>query len=470
MSTVGTSPVTRSSLKSFLAKAKNALASPASQRPSPLTFVIGNESADLDSLCSAVLLAYLRTHTPPHHTLHIPVSNLPRPDLALRPELGAVLGPAGLRPDDLITLSDLPPRGALRPRDTRWLLVDHNAPTGELAERYFSGAAAAPGQAKGKEKEEGAIVGCIDHHDDEGVVPRHLPAGQPRVIERCGSCASLVVEHCREAWEALAREAPARADGARLAVCDDGTPAAECDAHLGRLALAPILVDTAALGAPDRTTAADVRAAEWVEAKMLASHAGADGSAGANSEKAASRADGYDRAAFYAALTRLKTSLRGLSYRDVLRKDYKRWSEGADAPIAVGISSVPRSLADALREAGADDKEDRASFLAALRAWAEEQRLDVAAVMTVFPAEGGGIARELLVWGVNGRGAGVVGEFARRFGARLGLETWEGGEMDEGGEEPERGWRLCWRQGDVSCSRKQVAPMLREAMRVVARL
>ena len=61
---------------------------------------------DLDSLCSALLFAYFRTHTPPH-TLHIPLSNLPRADLALRPELNAVLNPAGLKPEDLVTLSDL---------------------------------------------------------------------------------------------------------------------------------------------------------------------------------------------------------------------------------------------------------------------------------------------------------------------------------------------------------------------------
>jgi exopolyphosphatase len=91
--------------------------------------------------------------------------------------------------------------------------------------------------------------------------------------------------------------------------------------------------------------------------------------------------------------------------------------------------------------------------------------------MTVFPAEGGGggIARELVVWGLNSRGAGVLGEFVRRFQGPLGLEKWEEGELDEGGE-GEQTWRACWRQGETRCSRKQVAPMLREAMRVVARL
>ncbi|POR36984.1 Putative exopolyphosphatase, partial [Tolypocladium paradoxum] len=128
----------RASLKSFLATARNTLNAPASQRPSPLTFVVGNESAgksiipcyvltrpspltdaDVDSLCCAILYAYLRSHAPPH-SLHIPLSNLPRADLGLRTEMAAVLRRAGLAPADLLTLCELP--DTLPPSDTRWLL------------------------------------------------------------------------------------------------------------------------------------------------------------------------------------------------------------------------------------------------------------------------------------------------------------------------------------------------------------
>merc|ERR1711977_373894 len=80
-----TMPLPRVSLRSFLSSAKSALHN-ASQQTSPLTFVIGNEAADLDSLCSAVVLAYLRTYTStsPANTLYIPLSSIPHTDLSLR--------------------------------------------------------------------------------------------------------------------------------------------------------------------------------------------------------------------------------------------------------------------------------------------------------------------------------------------------------------------------------------------------
>ncbi|SPQ20240.1 fcbf9880-a541-4ed8-9612-7c3e1297d1ad [Thermothielavioides terrestris] len=440
----------RASLKSFLAAAKKALVAAPAQRQTPLHFVIGNESADLDSLCSALVYAYFRTHTPPH-TLHIPLSNLPRADLTLRPELSAVLTPAGLRPDDLITLTDLPGEDALSPQDTRWLLVDHNVLTGDLAARFSS-----------------QVVGCIDHHEDEGVIPHALPADQPRIFAKCGSCMSLVLDKCRATWDALAASATASA-------CDDGTPAAACDAALARVALAPILIDTTNLTSKDKTTDWDVRAAQLAEAKLLAWPPAAVSLATMTAPPAGGGAaqqqqqqqqqhqqqhqpqaepGSYDRAAYYAALTHLKEQIQGLTYRDVLRKDYKRWGEGR---LAVGVSTVVQGLGYVLRELGSgtgpaaaagavatgqgdgggnedgmgrgEGSRGKAAFLDALRAWAAEQRLDVAVVMTVS-RPGGVFTRELLVWGLNGEGVKVMGEFVRRYGDALGLETWEGGELD----------------------------------------
>ena len=374
---------------------------------------------DLDSLCSALLFAYFRTHTPPH-TLHIPLSNLPRADLALRPELNAVLNPAGLKPEDLVTLSDLPREG-LDPQDTRWLLVDHNVLTGDLAAPFSN-----------------LIVGCIDHHDDEGVIPHSLPADQPRIFAKCGSCMSLVLDHCQPTWDRLASD-PA-------AACDDGTPAAACDAHLARVALAPVLIDTTNLTSRDKTTDWDRRAVALAESRL------------ANS----TGEEGYDRGAYYDRISALKEQILGLSYRDVLRKDYKRWTEG---PLSVGISTVVRGFAYALAEVG--DK-DKGKFLEALKGWAGEQRLDVAAVMTVSKPDGV-FTRELLVWGLNEEGVKVVRQFGRKFRETLGLETWERGELDGGGEE-EAEWRVCWRQTRTEHSRKQVAPMMREAMKESSRL
>ncbi|KAK4235587.1 hypothetical protein C8A03DRAFT_46309 [Achaetomium macrosporum] len=420
----------RASLKGFLATARNALLVPPVQRHKPLTFVVGNESADLDSLCSALLLAYFRTHTPPH-TLHIPLSNLTRADLALRPELTAVLHPSGLKPDDLITLSDLPQEEDLSPSDTRWLLVDHNVLTGDLAARFPSP----------------IIIGCIDHHEDEGVVPLALPPGQPRVFAKCGSCMSLVVEQCKSTWDQLTSEGGP--------TCSDSTPAAECDAALARVALAPILIDTANLTSKDKTTERDVSAVRVAESKLLLSSSSSSPWGGGGG--------GYERGKFYGGLTRLKEQIAGMSYRDVLRKDYKRWSEGS---LSLGVSSVVQGFEYVIEEVG--DKE-QAAFLSALRDWAAEQELDIVAVMTVS-RPGGAFTRELLVWGLNEEGAKAVREFDLKYRSTLGLESWRGGELDGGNIQGKEGLRVCWTQRAVENSRKQVAPMLRAAMRESSRL
>ncbi|KAK3389236.1 hypothetical protein B0H63DRAFT_96044 [Podospora didyma] len=423
-------PTARVSLKAFLATAKKALAAPPAQRPNPLTFVVGNESADLDSLCSALVLAYFRTHTPPH-TLHIPLSNLPRGDLALRSELGAVLGPAGLKPEDLLTLSDLPLREHLKPEDTRWFLVDHNALTGDLAHRF------ADASSSSRSSNDNLVIGCIDHHDDEGAVPQNVA---PRVFEKSGSCMSLVVDHFKDAWGKL-------------------EPSREVDAELAHVALGPILIDTTNLTAKNKTTDWDVRAVELVESRIMGAGVAA---AGAGTTEPASS---YDRTKFFDDVTHLKEDISRLSYRDIFRKDYKQWNDGDGSNgLTLGIAGVVQGLDFLVEESrGGKDK-----FLEALQDWAQEQKLDIAAVMTTSRPDGK-FTRELLVWAFGEPAVKVVKSFANKNKDSLGLATWHNGALDKddgGGAE----WRAGWTQSRVEHSRKQVAPMLREAMKDSSKL
>ncbi|KAK4177110.1 putative Exopolyphosphatase [Triangularia setosa] len=403
----------RVSLKSFLTTARKALTAPASQRPNPLAFVVGNESADLDSICSALLYAYFRTHAPSsQQTLHIPLSNLHRADLALRTELNAIFpsSPNSVTPDDLITLSDLPSPSDLPPNSTKWYLVDHNVLTGDLAQRGF----------------DKSIVGCVDHHDDEGVIPSDA---QPRVFAKCGSCMSLVLSQCQPIWDELESHQA-------------------IDEELARVAMAPILIDTVNLASKDKTTDWDLKAAAYAEGKLVA----ALGSARSDQGR-------YDRGEYFEHLSELKDSILHLSYRDILRKDYKRWSDGS---LNLGISTVVQGFETCLAEVG-----DKQTLLTALKGWAEEQQLDIAAVMTVSKP-GGLFTRELLVWALGGQDAvKVVKRFVEKNGETLGLNKWNNGELDE---EESGEWRACWRQMDVGSSRKQVAPMLREVMKESAKL
>ncbi|OTB08148.1 hypothetical protein M426DRAFT_317251 [Hypoxylon sp. CI-4A] len=415
------------SLQAFLATARAALSAPPSKRSTPLHFVVGNESADLDSLCSTLFLAYFRTHTPPH-TLHIPLCHLPREDLALRPEFSAVLKYASVTPDNVLTLDELPGRDALNPEDTRWLLVDHNVMTGALGQTYGD-----------------RVVGCVDHHDDEGKVPKDA---DPRVIHKCGSCMSLVVDQCREAWEALGT-------GDAGTDTDRELETARISAQLAYLALAPILIDTANLGNKDKTTSHDERAVSVAEGRIAAS-AGSDGAPDESK---------YDRDAFFDKVSALKEDIEFMSFRDVFRKDYKEWDEGPDGnkKIKLGTSSVPQNFAYLVRKAGSEEK-----LVGKLEAWCEEKGVDVMTVLTTAKEEGV-FRRELLVWARSGEEVvSAVRRFAEGDGKeRLGLGVWGDGKLDW--EDGDKGWRRCWTQARVENSRKQIAPMLRDALNGVAK-
>lgn len=426
---------TRPSLKASLATAKKALASPPlAQTSTPLTFVLGNESADLDSLCSAVLLAYFRSQIPPH-TLHIPLSNLPRADLALRPELTAVLRPAGLTNDDLLTLSDLPPAGVLQPSNTRWLLVDHNVPTGDLASQLMS--------------TRDSLLGCIDHHVDEGKIP---PNASPRVFEKAGSCMSLVVDHCKSTWTKLASSSSSDPDHTNE----------DLDAQIAHLALGPILIDTTNLTSKDKTTHWDISAVEFAESFLPSSSSPTIQSLSPTPSPGPAFEAVYSRSAFFNRITHLKESIKSLSYRDLLRKDYKQWTE-PEGPLTLGTAVIIRGFKYLLSEIGPKEE-----FFSAIKSYSSEQKLDMIAVMTVS-SQDGEFTRELLVWAFTEGAVKVAKQFVEDFGTKLGLERWNlgSGELDLDDSSGKEGWRMAWRQRGVESSRKQVAPMLRDAIKKV---
>ncbi|KAI0022650.1 exopolyphosphatase [Xylariomycetidae sp. FL0641] len=397
----------RPTLSAFLATARAALTAPPAQRPNPLTLVVGNESADLDSLCSTLLLAYLRSHAPPHR-LHVPLAHLRAADLGPRPEFLAVLRRAGAAPGELLTLDDLPPPDRLPPEATRWVLVDHNR---------LAGPALAPAYAD-------RVAACVDHHADEGATPA---AG--RVLATCGSCASLVVDRGRAAWE------------------EDLEADPEIDAQLAWLALGPALVDTANLGDPHKTTALDEAAVAFAEARIRR-WPGAGGD--------------YDRTAFFRELARLKSDLSGLGVQDILRKDYKQFSSSSSSsrPLTLGTSSVPRDLGFLVAKAGGDGA---AALARELDDWAARKHLGLVAVLTAFQDGDRPFARELLLLATDPAAVRAARAFARARAGELRLAPWGDGALDATEEGGTR-WRRCWRQGAVGNSRKQIAPMLREAM------
>ncbi|KAH0562024.1 hypothetical protein GP486_003269, partial [Trichoglossum hirsutum] len=160
------------------------------------------------------------------------------------------------------------------------------------------------------------VSGVIDHHEEENKVPSDT-GPEPRIVEKSGSCTSLVTEYFRAGWDKLSAQAG-------LTFSDDGdgeqeivTPIEEADAgkvydaQVAKLALGAILIDTANLTATAKVTPHDTRAVEYLEAKIAAAPDGAK----------------WDRSIFYEELNDAKHDMSDFSLEDILRRDYKEWVE-----------------------------------------------------------------------------------------------------------------------------------------------
>ncbi|CAI6305069.1 unnamed protein product [Periconia digitata] len=392
-------------------------------------------------MTSSVLFAYIRSMASPRNAftpLYIPITNIPSSGIQLRPEFIELFKYANIESRHLITLDDLPDlstiESQLPPENTKWILVDHNALQGQLGKIYSK-----------------RVSGVVDHHDDERKVPDNT-GDEPRIIEKSGSCTSLVANYCRQAWDLLSDSATssgaAHAQGDSLS--DDDAVVKSWDAQVAHLGLASILIDTTNLQSEDKTTEHDRKAAEYLEAKIkLCTKFSAN----------------FDRDKFYEAIDSAKKDIAGLELQDILRKDYKQWDEKSRK---LGVSSVVKPIEflqqKAKDEAQSDFSTDDA-FLDALKRFCEERELDLYALMTTSTSPEGEFRRELLVWAFNDAGITSAKQFASDSHDELGLGEWRGA----GGEGYDSGgdgyWRRVWWQKNVQHSRKRVAPLLREAMR-----
>lgn len=427
----------RFSIKTFLSHAKRQLQQ-AKQNPTATStktsLVVGNESADLDSIASAILYGYIQSSTPQalrSNTLTIPITNIPSSDLSLRPELTTLLKHANLVPSDLITLDDLDLPNF--PTTSTLTLVDHNALTGPLATHFPSPT---------------SILSCIDHHDDEHSVPT---TATPRLITPSGSCASLITTHLHTPWVNLAlfSSSVGAANGQQsYDVIDDTAYTSTWDAQAALLALGAILIDTQNLTSKHKVTPHDVKAVKLLEAFVGMSPR---------------LSPGFDRGVFYKGLEEAKSDISSLSVRDVLRKDYKEWNDG---DLRLGVASVVQGLGfvreKAASEAGdGGEKGGNAALVKSCVSFARERELDLFAVMTAYTAPSGEFARELLLLALSeGTATEAAKRFAEKSSGELKLVELQDGEGAEG-----VAWKMSWQQENLEASRKRVGPLLREAMR-----
>jgi exopolyphosphatase len=366
-------------------------------------------------------------------SLYIPVTNMPASGIHMRPEFLEVFKHANIEPGHLITLDDLPLlseiQSQLKPENTKWILVDHNAFQGQLGNIYSS-----------------RVQGVIDHHDDEGKVPNDT-CEEPRIIEKSGSCTSLVTNYIRPTWDMLSGSAlssgAAHAQGDSLS--DDAAVVKRWDASVAQLGLASILIDTANLQDKNKTTDHDRKAVEYLEAKIML---------------CPQLATKFDRTSFYGEIDAAKKDIGPLKLQDILQKDYKEWDQDGQK---LGISSVVKNLDFLQNKAGEEtgSQSDKA-FLDALQTFAGERNLDLYSIMTTSTSSDGEFQRELLLWALTDKAVSWAKAFAANSRDELGLEEWNESEKVAAGDDNGQ-WRRVWWQRQVQHSRKRVAPLLRQA-------
>jgi len=382
---------------------------------------------DLDSLTSSLLYSYLRSIEPPRATfapLYVPLLNLSSSGLRLRPEFTAVCAHANISLSNLITLDDFSDRLG----NVHFILVDHNKLQGELGKRYSA-----------------SVHGVIDHHEEEYAVPGETEP-EPRIVEKCGSCTSLVVHYCRPSWDCITSSSlsSGAAHGQGEAAVDDSAVVQGWDAQIAKMALASILIDTANLTAPGKVEKVDQEAVEYLETKiqMSAKHAGS-----------------WNRDEYYREIDEAKRDIDALTLGEILMKDYKEWAENG---LNLGISSVVKPLEYLTKKVEADPNVPK--FDDELAHFMEDRALSIFSIMTTSTTAEGEFKRELLTQ-VKEDGFTSLRNFAERAVSALQLEDVQiKGIVTQQDPVPGQIWRKTWLQGDLSKSRKQVAPSLRESM------
>lgn len=377
-----------------------------------ITFVTGNQSADLDSMCSAILYAYLSTVSDAHQdsrsskSNYVPLLHIPREDIEIRPEFTHLFKRVDIDADSLVTLSDLPSfdhiKEKLPSERTHWVLVDHNKLEGSLGEIYAE-----------------RVTGAIDHHVDEHAVPADA---EPRRIEVCGSCSSLVIDHMRDVWSKATANLHSAADAA-----------------VAQLGLAAILIDTKNMTDESKVRAVDKRSESYCEELLSGPNGLPD----------------WDRDAFFLELDAAKRSVGDLPINGILRKDYKEWKERG---VTLGISSVVKPLSFLAGKLCSGATQEPRSWSQVAEEFMRPRNLDIWAVMAAaVDPETQEFGRELYVQWRDDKTAGTVRYFEEHSTTELKLSP----KRVDGIDAPSS---KIWQQNDTTQTRKQVGPLLRDAI------
>lgn len=334
--------------------------------------VSGNQSGDLDSVICAITYAYFSHQVDPQKPL-LPFLNFARADLSARKDIELVFSSNGLDANQLYYVDDLE---HLSPNEL--VLVDHNSPQGKIAELELE------------------VTGIIDHHEDEGLFLN----SEPRIIEKTGSCSTLVAKYWLE-------------KGATL------------DSEVVRLLLAPLVIDT-------RNLTSRMETQDYEMAKKYASFIPAQ-----------------DTTTWFTQLQEAKEDISSLTAREILTKDYKFFEFGvgsAEVEKNVGFSSVVKPF-EWLLEHHTDFKDQMKKYLSDLS-------LDILVVMTSFE-KNGNFCRQIVF---------IAKDESDKLLIKLAKDSKLDKELDLEVEQTTESGLTIYNQKNIKASRKQVVPALKQAL------
>ncbi|KAF8944005.1 Exopolyphosphatase [Haplosporangium gracile] len=376
-----------------------------SEEHSHVIIVTGNESADMDSIVSALTTSFFLTNSHAYpEAIVLPFINIPKIDLTLRSDVEFVLETNHINSDLLFFRDDLPILEKLVARDRLSLfLVDHNEVMGSMASLS---------RAK--------IVGVLDHHADEGI---YNATANPYRIEMVGSCSSLVTDHFFKSQVERNQE-------------QNGEQLPSWVQQVARLLLGPILIDTQDLNPQMKK----VKPLDLAMAKFIFPYTGWE-----------SMGDLFRR------IDNARKDTSRLSFYDLLRKDYKEWTvphHKSKEDVRVGISSVI-GLMD--KYAKRDTKE---VMQKAIQQWAINRTLDVSMVLLADDlGEGnGGYQRQIIVNPVTKKVHGITEQMERITQLQLERTT-----IIDTEESVSRGER-AYLQNNSTCTRKQIWPSVEKLL------
>lgn len=300
-----------------------------------LSIVCGNESADFDSVSSALSYAYfdyLYKLELDNNSLIIPllpVINIPRDDLKLRKDITFMLEREYSISEDLLYFHEdlIKWREEIHDLKIDAVIVDHNELVNESKKLIDS------------------VVGIIDHHEDLGLYKEVTP----RIIKVTGSCTSLIYNY----WNDMIKD--------KIAMKD-----------MIKFMYGAVLLDTSNF--KHKVEEPDREALKSYQTELESSNINILSNNDTNS---------FDQEKFFKSLKKAKKDIKGLSVRDIIRKDYKQFEfnvgSSNDRSVAIGIGSMVKSLKWLYKEYNGVE-----TFREECEKFREEFNLDVVIVMSSF--------------------------------------------------------------------------------------